>query len=474
MDGETDAAAAPKLITVHGTGAGSDEAQRDRWWQIGSPFMIALAERLKTPSEPVPFQWGLGDNSEEARRKAGAALLKTVQEEEKQGNAYYLIGHSHGGSVIYSALLHATRSGITLPGLMGWCTVGTPFMDYTPNKRMWQRMGEKSLSVFVSGVFAAIAAVIYVIFGLIDYDTATSAGHEYVVAGVMAGYALSAFLLLKLLERMRRKWFDRKHKLRLEEQFGHQWLGLWHNEDEAIAALSNVRHVYGDLVPPSFLKPAILVVQIIAVAIIGLGLINLVEDFVTIDDPGAFLAIFVLVALIVIAVIVFLIVWLISWVLKKLLGALGYPLAGWINRIVWRSVRERSWGDDIGPEEVSGVSANPPDFKREFAPLPEVVAAPLRGHSDRNAISTLNKVRRILGMAQGEKVSPDLRGELNDSLQWDELIHTSYFDVPEFVDLVALGLSRAGLGALRDGFVLPKSERDALETWLSGNPTLQE
>lgn len=51
----------------------------------------------------------------------------------------------------------------------------------------------------------------------------------------------------------------------------------------------------------------------------------------------------------------------------------------------------------------------------------------------------------VLGMAENSGRPADLRSELSESLNWQELIHTSYFEVPEFVDLLAQSLKNVGI-----------------------------
>ena len=63
--------------------------------------------------------------------------------------------------------------------------------------------------------------------------------------------------------------------------------------------------------------------------------------------------------------------------------------------------------------------------------------------------------------------APDLKTEWNEALKWKELIHTSYFDVPEFIDLLAIGMNPAGLGDLRDGFQSDESARAEMVDWLN-------
>ena len=80
-------------------------------------------------SEGSVFRWS-GDNTERARSKAAAQLLKHLKPLEESGQRYHLIGHSHGGSVIWSALRTATARKQPLHHLGSWSTVGTPFLQH--------------------------------------------------------------------------------------------------------------------------------------------------------------------------------------------------------------------------------------------------------------------------------------------------------------------------------------------------------
>jgi hypothetical protein len=184
------------VILVHGTFATSDDEVGDAWWQRGSdtwewlrthlpPDVALLDESIRL------FRWD-GLNSQVSRLRAGNRLLAFLLELERQGRDYHLIGHSHGGSVIWEALVSAevtrgeqvvyaelrralndptirlgdepiirerpdehaqwfvkyktrhipqsreyaaVHAGIQLRGLRSWTTVGTPFMHFRPARR---------------------------------------------------------------------------------------------------------------------------------------------------------------------------------------------------------------------------------------------------------------------------------------------------------------------------------------------------
>ena len=182
------------VICVHGTFA-NDKKQNDtghRWWQRDSAAWQRISSQLpKGVSLPGGdqklFHWS-GANSQAERLKAANRLLALLLELESQGRRYHLVGHSHGGSVIWEALItaelmrsnktvysavrpHLRRHGLLPPlrqsvsrnyrgrrkalkdssvaskhysrlgtapelaGLRSWVTVGTPFFQYLPQKR---------------------------------------------------------------------------------------------------------------------------------------------------------------------------------------------------------------------------------------------------------------------------------------------------------------------------------------------------
>ena len=124
------------LVTIHGTGAGDPTKDKNSWWQEESDFLEQLGQRLELSPEQVkivPFLWEEGPNSEASRRKAGKRLYKLLRSYDDLNQDYYLIGHSHGGSVAYHALLQSVAEDKSLKGLKCWCTVGTPFLEYKRN-----------------------------------------------------------------------------------------------------------------------------------------------------------------------------------------------------------------------------------------------------------------------------------------------------------------------------------------------------
>lgn len=116
----------PLVITVHGTFAADPSDDGEQWWQRGSAFMTALAERLVDKGVPgitvQPFHWS-GLNSDQARLRAAAALAGTLATAKKAGRPVAVIAHSHGGNVLMESLVQRR----TRRPLAAVLTLGTPF-----------------------------------------------------------------------------------------------------------------------------------------------------------------------------------------------------------------------------------------------------------------------------------------------------------------------------------------------------------
>jgi hypothetical protein len=151
------------VIAIHGTFASGAETGKE-WWQKGGPVESELRDLVEGADGRlnfVPHVWD-GLNRESCRRAAGRALFSRVADLEKKGERYCIVGHSHGGSVILSALMLSAHRRRALAGLSRWITVGTPFIAFDPKSLLFSRLGllgkAAYLSVFtVESLLGAIA-----------------------------------------------------------------------------------------------------------------------------------------------------------------------------------------------------------------------------------------------------------------------------------------------------------------------------
>lgn len=120
-------------IMVHGTFAARDDDVGDCWWQSASNFaerfVSLLPSSVRVARIGEVFHWS-GANSERARSKAASKLIRHLHSLEERGHNYHLVGHSHGGSVIWNALQSSILLKRPLKGLQSWTTIGTPFLQH--------------------------------------------------------------------------------------------------------------------------------------------------------------------------------------------------------------------------------------------------------------------------------------------------------------------------------------------------------
>ena len=135
-----------RVILVHGTGATAPSAQGNAWWQTGGTLW-SWAER--SGYEVEAFIWS-GANDEAARRLAGQGLAARVLKLDREGERVHLVGHSHGGSVLWHALLQlvVVNRETASRALLSWTSVGTPFLHY----------GLRRPALYLAGVTAMLSA----------------------------------------------------------------------------------------------------------------------------------------------------------------------------------------------------------------------------------------------------------------------------------------------------------------------------
>ncbi len=504
----------PKLVMVHGTGAGSEDHAGERWWQLDSPFQAELSKRLKLEAsrvEIIPFHWDLGPNSENGRRAAGKALYELVSRYEQAGEDYYLMGHSHGGSVIHHALLYAVSIRKPLEHLKAWCTVGTPFLEYRANRFLFSRLGNTGLTLYATAVGALLIAAglaLMYLFGATPFWNSVNAtlgqdalvGFYVPVIATLVTYGVICLLLLHNIARLRGGTYSQAVKKKVANVFAGRWLGLWHQDDEAISALANVSSVSGPIIPPSFLVPMVAVLPVLLTVFVcvysgiyflldgseaspsTLAFFQSVRDALETRNANAAagagasplsavqaIAVPALIGAAIVAIYVALTGAAVG-LLKVVARLVGLPLSKMIDNLVWSSVRQQAWGDDRGHEGVHQIGSHPPEFPAKFVPLPKEISDKLSENSEKHAVVALQKLRQVLGMTRAPQASPDMRSELGKQLTWRELIHTTYFDIPEFVDLAAFGLHTAGLAELDDAYWKPDS-RERARGWYSAVAT---
>lgn len=481
-------------ILVHGTFAGAEADNGERWWQSGSKAVVELQQRLpenvRIACGKEIFHWS-GDNGERARSKAAAQLIEHLRPLEESGQSYHLVGHSHGGSVIWNALKLKTLSGKPLQGLKSWTTVGTPFLHHTSRKPWHVR---NLLGVFIG--LALLKPAYNSTYSLVNLVWNAACGREveliarpdsevgylavlrapFLALGDWLGVAIErtsegihlgsfdptgdqsvfmylfatreGFILLGLTLLLIYIFFhlavlcvcpliaswrihaETRLQQRAFERYGSSWLGLWSGDDEAINGLRATLEL-----SLSFIKK-----------MAPSDRVFLTDNLALISRPY-------------------------FWVLAPLFNRVFRPVAdSFVRGVLIRSAQ----GNDRPAAQVVAVLPSPVGELREAPPLPDQLQRKILHEANRHAGGVAPKLRQLLG-------SPSFNSGLeafSAQLSGKELVHTSYFCHSEVLDLISFNIAGSAMNnenawlSVRTDRLLTEWFRDFKRTIAQAEPPL--
>jgi hypothetical protein len=397
----------PRLILVHGTFASDESDTGSKWWQLGSDFQTELEKRLTNHAIPVReqklFKWQEDQNSETSRHNAARSLLGYLNKFEQAKIPYHLVGHSHGGSVIWDALklslqprarLSIRRSSDKSPldHMLSWTTVGTPFIHKSLVKWKWVTSGLfAAVALIVLGVSLAVGAGL--LMAAIYFEDITLQTLTFVIGSPLIGWSIYVLLAGFVTS------FDDGRSLRQEKRledsairkYGYRWYGIWNGDDEAINSLRSAQNLNLDLIATRPLARS---------------------PFV-----GRFWWLLTLPA-----------AWISQMIIKR--------IAPTLNQFVSRLLKNKALGDDRPAPKKAEVNVSPFPLSANLQSLNERDSCTMRDSCDKaiaNNVQQLRSLLRELATNPGATID-ELTSEKSfpDTL----LIHTSYFSNPGVLDLV--------------------------------------
>lgn len=288
------------IVTVHGTWANCEPAadgadvqaspSECQWWQKGSAFEHELRNLLGAEDgqlEIAPFSWS-GANSVMDRRKAGSALRVRLLELEARNEKYCIVAHSHGGSVVSSALLECGGRRQKLPGLQRWITIGTPFIDLRKEPLLLTRLDLVRKVVFVASTMLFLMFLVYAVAEWMSSEPPII-GNTFraivIVAGIMTTLPIVFFYGVL-------KWLDSRSLLhhrsgvrkRAAEYFGPRWRSLTHPDDEAVQGLGFLPKAKLQFFDTSFAVSSITLLSVLTLPLLYLSVVNTPPVMVGIAD----------------------------------------------------------------------------------------------------------------------------------------------------------------------------------------------
>lgn len=467
------------IIAVHGTNASGPE-EGAKWWQKGSAVEGQLLERVESERGALtvqPFVWD-GRNSEMSRRKASSELLQRALELEGKGEPYCLVGHSHGGSVIELALFQAASRGNSLPNLKRWISVATPFVVSRRAFFLFSRLGPIGKAIYLAWMMLVATSVAFLVLAFSSNPQTDQEGLIAIVeVAASISFAVCAIVFYFFLRALERRNPIRRKKKFMDQartMFAGRWTSLWHKHDEAMQGLAALKKLRVNLfardyaVEPlsligAFLLPLAAMLTLISTSFRSFAWSSLYAlsrplpisilsplapgTLPSFLEPLSPLPEFVLVGMLLIAGLSIAAVSIVV-VVRAVSFVLSLATSGHLNSEVHEQVKRSSLGGDVLGERAIGVIFRPEWAQRQFAPLPDALGGEIAQFCDREVQRAIPKLRQrmaSLALAKASVFSPDA---LAADLSWNELIHTSYFELERFCKLLAYAVSKAdGFGA---------------------------
>lgn len=402
------------VILVHGTGASQRGPKgQERWWQPESAFAQEILTELSRQASDnadrhfrlEAFVWS-GANSERERRIAGQTLAERLKDLEGRRIPFHLVGHSHGGSVIWHAMRRMLRDGRPR-SLRSWTTVGTPFLTF----------GDRGAFYLVLFLFLSLFTVgmAYLLLGSLPGIYATELGRivrdvpPLALVGMLAGgavvVALVAYSLVVFALQLWRRVHGRSRQISAHDAvfLGERWLPLAHPEDEPINALR-----------ASVIQPAEPFMPRLKA---GLG-VREAGKFETAREEGpadrrparppitlgtAATAV-------------------VSLIAAPFYNRIVAPL---LDQFLWETAKQVAQGNDVAGEYLIRCDRAPPELLSCWKEGSPDFLAKLSTLADSSAAGTARNIRSRLA-AIGEGTSPV--SAFSSALSWREVIHTAYFE----------------------------------------------
>ena len=464
----------PALILVHGTGAAPQDmpegfgfafdpsvgnvSDKPKWYQDGSQFDHWLRDRIECGYGPdgenaafIRFIWS-GLNSEKAREEAAAELASLTQSLVREGRCVHFLAHSHGGNVVRRAIeLTATGREPAVANIKSVTAFGTPFFHYSKLARLWAVM---VTTLVLAAMLGLLARLFQAIEGTKSEDLQTVGILALVMLGGVACYCLGALLvtLFRLSPGRKNTMPDRAK--------GIDFCNLFSAKDEAIGLLM------------SFNKPIVLMrradfIQVWMNGPLGYGFfITLILLFVAavagfwekIGGTFDYMTESVLgfVVTLIAAMLCLLIGAIVVLVLNGiLLLALTLPVrlgATVIDHMITRRLKALAFGANAGNGLIS-VNTYPWAGAEYIArPMPASIETAIEAHIAGNSTELWARIRARL-VSGVPLLGQDLPAIVQESLTWDELSHTVYYQIEAFADLIAERLIATGDWQARVGLV---------------------
>jgi hypothetical protein len=438
------------VVTVHGTNDTATELQGEKWFQQGSTFAQALTRRLAErgiAADIVPFLWS-GANSASEREKGAEKLATTIKRLAPRYSGVHVVGHSHGGNVANDAALllrWGRRRNRSKEAIASLTTIGTPFLN-SSTSALQSLGGLLFLAITVISIplylLSSLILLLWVsgrdeIFTMNEVFDAPTEGSWLAVWLCILGVGVPLWFMLRLATRGLRRIM----RPRGLDDTRARVFSVWHGNDEAISFLQKIEGLPLEPFPSgsmlrgsraSAISFGVIAVILSCVAPIG---IVLAQSFDVVEAPWAnsewlFLA---TISLLFFAPVTF----ALSYLLFRFVAGLVAEIVARqrLNRWITGVLRGVAFGRD-GDQAIGQVRTTSHTHATRELCIEGAVAERMQTGAQTAASKLIETYRWALFTVGSDTNSP-LANLANDAMTWSSLIHTTYFDQPEVVDLIA-------------------------------------
>ena len=438
-----------KVVTVHGTFAGlPGEDEGDRWWQRKSAFCNELKDEFGLASKDIiPFHWDVGANSEAERSDYGARLFQNLKAIDEAGEPFFVISHSHGGNVVFHALLEAISRMDNLANLKRWISLGTPFVNFARKNYFLRRFTYRYKALLYALFVAAILYFATVARGAAD----VTIENNYNVAALMVFVFVGGGVAWLLWRR------DRALRaLNYSHFFESKLTSIYHSGDEAFFVLNQIQkqqvqlssqtaiaaglaNTAGNLAILAAIFAIILphwsaqgINYLVAYKWLGTQIAGYADAYV-LTDPNAPPFGYRIAQSVATHAGIFLALFLAMLLLFGSLFVLSYLLSiplNWLaSKGFTRQLRNLIWGWDVADRYVQTVSRMPAHFDKSSAiQLDEATEKRMLAACDAALSKTGARVREMLMAINLGQITVEQGQQIFRNADFKELIHNTYFD----------------------------------------------
>ncbi len=450
MDKNLGAGSRIAIVTVHGTGDTAEGPDGEKWFQRGSHFAEALKQRLSgrgVEAELVPFLWS-GANSTFEREKAAESLAAAVKRMTPKYSGVHLIAHSHGGNVANGAALllrWGRQKQRAQEKIASLTTIGTPFLN-SRSSAMQSMGGLMFLGVTLASVPLYLISTLLLLLWIlgvadpleISKGLGALSDHGWLIfwsCTLAVGIPLWQMLRLAL-----RRW---RHIIRPRSAAGAHAsvFSVWHANDEAISFLQQIEGLplepfpLGSVLRGSRGAATSAGVLAVVVGALSPAIILLANLFGWIAAPWASPYWFWTSTLTILFAtpLLFAAIYLL---LRLIAGSAGEVVARpRLNNWIAGVLRGIAFGKD-SDQAIGEVNTKSHTHMTKEHKIEGPVAQRMQANAEAAAAKLIERYRWAL-FTVGADTNGPLANLATDAMTWSSLIHTTYFDQPEVVDLIA-------------------------------------